>query len=480
MRRLFPLALLAALLLSACGSSSSGSSPFNAELSYFPSGSAFVMSVATDPNSNAIKQGQALVRRFPLAAFGESALTTKLASLGIDYQSDIRPLIGNPLMLGLASQSISGARQSILAVWETKDSTKLGELVKRLLGGHSSGMHDGATLYSLGTTTLAVSNATAVIGSSAAMVNAALDRHAHGGGFSTSDYSQATAGLPSSPLIEIFGNLTNALTAPSTATARRVPWVAALRGYGAAVSASSSGLSFQFHLDTTGGTLNPDQLPFATGTNAPNLAGTNPVSVGIHNPSQILAFAESVEQATSPAQYARFRGRQSAVRARTGADINTLAGLLTGDLIVSSDTRQTMGRAAVSDPSSAATTVRKLMSAPRSVFSSATSVTRLPGGFYAVHEKKQTIVVGVSGNELVAGNVSPSRLRDFAVAPTSAATGAQGAVAFRVALPVLLHLTMKQAPPKAVQSILASLGDITGWASASPSGVTGSATVAVH
>lgn len=479
MRRLIPLALLLSLALAACGSSS-GSSPLKAELSYFPSGSAFVMSVATEPSGDAIRHSEALLHRFPLASLGETALIAKLAQLGVDYQSDLRPLFGNPLLFGLASSSFAGARQQFLAVWETKDATKLSELVNRLLASHAVGSHGAAKLYSMGATTLAVTGATVVLGGSEPVVTAALDRHANGAGFSNAAYTSETAGLPSTPLVEIFGSLANVLATPSTATARRVPWVAALRGYSAAINATASGLSFRFHLDTSGGTLTPDQLPFAAGATPPNLAGSAPITAGAFNPSQIVAFAESVEQATNPAAYARFLRRQAAVRARTGTDLDALAGLLTDNLIISSDTHLTMGRAAVRNATTAATTLGKLMTAPKSVFTAATHVTRLPGGFYAVHEKKQTIVVGVTGGDIVAGNASVAQLRAFAAAPGAPAAGAQGTFAFRLALPTLLHLAIKTLPSPVVQGVLASLGDITGWASASPSGVTGSATLAVR
>ena len=259
-----------------------------------------------------------------------------------------------------------------------------------------------------------------------------------------------------------------------------MPWVAALHGYAAAVSANSSGLTFQYHLDTSGATLTAAQLPFATGSTPPSLAGTLPITVAIHNPAQIAAFLESAEQTTSSASYARFLKRQAAVRAKTGVDLNSLLRLLTGDLIVASDTHTTMGRAGVSDPAAAASTLSKLASAPRSVFNKATSITHLGGGFYAVHESGQTITLG-SRRQSACRRQGDRRTTALVRQCTHHArvAGAHGAVAFRIALVDLLHLTLKQAPPQIVQTILNSLGDITGWTAATPSGITGSATLAV-
>lgn len=470
------------LVIAGCGGSSSSPSAStvrSTELSYFPSGSPFVMSVATNPNSPALKQSQSLLGRFPLATFGESALIAKLRQYGLDYQGDVRPLFGNPIMLGAAGPTLSGAgRNAFLAVWVTKDAGKLSGLLKKLPGLRSSGSHDGATLYEAGSgTKLAVDGATALIGGSAAEVSAALDRHAHGSGISSTAFSAAFAGLPQDGLVQIFGNLSGVLSAPSAAKARQIPWVAALRGYAASISAGSSGLTFKYRLDTSGGALTASQLPLTPGTAAPSLAGSLPITVAVKDPAQIVSFAEDAERLSSPASYAGFLKRQGAVKAKTGVDLNSLLKLLTGDLILASDTHTTMGRAGVSDPAAAATALAKLATSPRSVLSKATGVSRLGGGFYLLKEPRQKITIGVTGGQLVAGKASVAELTAFAAAPTSPAGGAQGSVAFRIGLSQLLHIALKKAPPQIVQTILDQLGDISGWTATSTSALTGSATL---
>ena len=124
-------------------------------------------------------------------------------------------------------------------------------------------------------------------------------------------------------------------------------------------------------------------------------------------------------------------------------------------------------------------TLSKLASQPKGIFSKATSFTPLGGGFYAIKEPKQTITIGVAGNQLVAGKASVADLRAFAGLPTTPAAGAQGSVAFRVGLAQLLRIALKAAPPKIAESIFSSLGDITGWLASSPSALTGNATLAL-
>jgi hypothetical protein len=478
------LAVFAAAVLAGCGSSSSAPKPSDArstELSYFPAGSPLVMSVATDPNAASIKHAQALETRFPLAAFGQAALTSKLQQLGINYNADIRPLFGNPITIGAAGATLSGGASSqFLLVWVTKDATKLSALLKKLPGLHRSGSHAGATLYTAGrATALAVSGPTLVFGPSAAVVSSALDRRAQRGGITSAGYAREMAGLPRDSLMQAFGDLSTVLSTPAAANARRVPWVAALRGYGVAVSASSSGLTVQYHLDTTGRSLTAGQLPFATGVASPSLVATAPISAGIHNPAQIVAFLEAAEQASNPAKYRSFVSRQAVIRAQTGVDVNGFLKLLTGDLVIASDTHAIIGRVTVSDPAAASRDLAKLTSKPNGLFAKGTKVTKLPGGVYAVQEpRRATVDVAVVGNQFVAGNSGPGPLRAFAAEPAVPAAGARGALAFRVSLSQVLKLALKQASPQVAQTILSQLGDITGWSSASASGITGAATIA--
>src|SRR5690348_15256658 len=118
------LASLCALVVAGCGSSSSSTSvpsPLATELSYLPADSPFVITVETDPNSTAIQGVQDLIGRFPLAGFGVQALRSKLAQLGIDYSSEVKPLLGNPIALSIvgAVPSTSSSNAPLVAAWVT-------------------------------------------------------------------------------------------------------------------------------------------------------------------------------------------------------------------------------------------------------------------------------------------------------------------------------------------------------------------------
>jgi len=469
------LAVVLALALAGCGSSSS-SDPVGTSLSYFPTNSLFVMSIQTDPNSSAIQSMQSLLHRFPAVTFGEAALTARLEQLGINYSTDIRPLFGNPAVIGVTSPSASGARTSFLVAWVTKDAGTLSNLIKKLHFSSSQTV-DGAKVYSVSTAALAVDGATLVLAASPQAIKTALDLHAHGGGLTTADQDRAMSGLPQNSLISAFGDLTAVLSSPSAANARQVPWVSALRGYGVSISANATGINTQYRLDTSGASLTDSQLPIAPGTTPPGLVGSLPISVGIKDPSRIVKFVEDAQRLTSAAKYADFLKRQAAVKAKTGVDLNSLLSLVTGDAALSSDGHVTMIRGQVSDPGAANTDLAKLATDPKAFSSGPVTVSRA-GGFYAYKEAAHTTTVGVAGSQLLIGvGASPAQLSTFATAPATPASGAQGSVAFKVALPSLLQLALKQAPNKTVQTLLSSLGDITGWLQASTSALTGSSTV---
>jgi hypothetical protein len=441
------------------------------------------MSLTTDPSSAAVQQAQQLVHAFPIASFGESALLAKLQQMGIDYQNDIHPLLGNPVLLAASGNVLSsGTGQGFLIVWVTKDAGKLAALVKKIPGDRQTGTRDGASIYSAGgSATFAVDGATLVFSDSPAELNAALDRHAHGGGLTSSQLSQRFRGLPQNGLLQISGDLQATLAQPSAASARKVPWVAALRSYGVSVSATSSGLSIDFHLDTTGRALTAAQVPFAPGAATPHFAGNLPITVGVEDPAHTAAFAESAAQAASPVSFAKFLRRQAALRQRTGVDLNSLLSLMTGELVVSSDTHVTMARVALSNPAEGKRVLAKLMSQPQTTFKNATGASRLRFGFYGIHQRHgTTITVGIVGNQLLIGKAGVSALQLFAAAPPTVAPGAQGSVAFRVALMQLLHLALHQQAPAELGSVLNSLGDVSGWITASTSGLTGNASLAAH
>ena len=79
------------------------------EVSYLPAGSPLVLSIATDPNGSAIHGVNALLGQFPFASLGIGALKQKLQQSGINYDGDVKPLFGNPVLISLSTIGVPSA-----------------------------------------------------------------------------------------------------------------------------------------------------------------------------------------------------------------------------------------------------------------------------------------------------------------------------------------------------------------------------------
>lgn len=488
MRRLFSLltVVLLALVPAACGSSSSSSAngTLSRELSYFDPSAPLVMVLQTDPGGAAIQNANAFLGRFPFAKLGISAAENNLARSGLDYQRDIKPLLGNPVALGAASAgSLSGSK--FLLVFVAKDASKLSALTTRSPAPQSEGSYDGAKLYQGGTYALAINGSTAVLTPSLGDLRAALDRHAHSSGITAAEYTRALTGLPQSALLTVYGNLAGLLSTQKAANARLVPWVAAIRSYAATVGGTAASITVSYRIDTSGATLTADQLPLPSGSLAPGVAAGAPVAVGVSDLAHVLSFGLAAERATSPAGYSAFLARQASVRAKTGVDItNDVFSQFSGNLEIDYAPAGVMARADVRDPAAAARTLAKLGTSAGLVFRHAKQVSPVGNGFYVTRDGTQTVTFGLVGSHFVLGTVSAAALSAFARAPTSPVAGAQGPVAFRVALEPIIALAMagrnsSAASNPAVQTVLGMFSDATGWAANDPSGLHGALSVSI-
>ncbi len=485
MRRLVfaALAVVAVGLVIGCGSSSTSGapSPTVQTLSYFPSTAPFVLTVQTDPHASGAKDRQTLERRFPQSALLQTALFAQLAKLGIDYNKDIKPLYGNPIAVGLLRTQSATTQTPFLGVWITRSQSALATLVKKLGASlHSSGTHDGAKLYSGGGGSLAIDGPTVLLARTPQDIETALDRHKNGQGISAADYAALTSGLPSGSLVQMFGDLAQVLSTPQAAKARQIPWVAAIKGYGVAITATAKAIAIHFHIDTTGRPLSASQLPLAAGASSPGVASSAPLQMGLRNLIQPIQFLESAVQATTPGQYATFTRRVSRLKRRAGFDLNAFIATLTGTFDISSDTKTTIARVGVANPAAVKTMISKLVVTPSLAFAKGTKISALGGGLYELREASGTkLTLGVVADQLLAGKATPAEIRAFARAPTSTVPGATGAASFRVGLVELLHITLKRTPSPAAQQLLGLLGDLTGSVSATPSGMSGTATLAL-
>jgi hypothetical protein len=190
-----------------------------------------------------------------------------------------------------------------------------------------------------------------------------------------------------------------------------------------------------------------------------------------------VAFVESAVRAVNSTNYAQFLAALNALRSGFGIDVTGALGQLTGDLITAGEGPVSLIRAGVSNPAVVSQTLANVQKHIHS-FSPTTGMRSIGGGFYLVTNPSLTFVVGLVGNQLVAGNASPAKLRTFAIKPTMP-SGGHGAIAFSESLQQVLKLTGGLVPSTEARLILSQLNDFSGWIANTPSALTGHAVVTI-
>lgn len=479
------LALATALVATGCGGSSSTVSDTTAEvLSYYPSGAPYVIVANTDPNSKQAKNIGKLAGRFPGGPLLLGRLEDKLKSqAGISYEKDVKPVLGNDFAVGAPTVAAAGANH-LVGAFVAKDEGKLSSLFDKLSkknGAKQTGDEKGYKLYAAGSNTaIARKGPVLLIADTVADLKSAIGVHDGSDRLTTSKFDAALSGLSKDALVRIYGNAAALLARPSSAQARRVPWVAALKTFGVAASVEDSGVEVAFHLDTSGKPLSGDQLPLATGDAAPKLAGAGPVRFGLRDLGQALRFAQSAAQSANPASYARFARAKRVIARKIQVDLDRdIVDQLSGDAVLRTDlSRSYQLRAQVKDPRAFARSLKRLDPLVPSFLSGAGArgarVRSVGGGLYEVSRNGSTAAYGVVGNVFVAGTGTPAQLRAFGRAVPTAAQDAHGAFVVDVPKGELSSLiTRRGGLPPAAGLFLGALGGAHGWAADSPQGLDG-------
>ncbi len=240
-RHRLPLTALAAVaggavVLAGCGGSDSAGSAAGTAAGYVPAASPLYFEISTDTSGPQWTQLTALARFFPAYANMKKGLDKGLSSNGIDWNTEVKPLLGKDAALAVPSlpdaSAVAGALsdpakaaggvaakaadQPVLAVLEIAPG-KSAEMKKLLTSQAGSGISqtgtkDGATLYAdaAGGMYAAVNDQVVIIGSSQDVVAKALDAHAAGGDQVLSGaarFNDALAKLPSDVFAQAYINL---------------------------------------------------------------------------------------------------------------------------------------------------------------------------------------------------------------------------------------------------------------------------------
>src|SRR3954447_14866984 len=137
------------MLVAGCGGGDKKPvSPLEDALGYFSKDAPFVAAVETNPNGPQIKQLVSLAGRFP----GARVLATRaqnLAGLGfVDWQRDVRPQLGAPLVIGLARPAVgSGVGTVTLVAMRVKHPLKIKQVLLRQPNFRGRGKTSGVRIY---------------------------------------------------------------------------------------------------------------------------------------------------------------------------------------------------------------------------------------------------------------------------------------------------------------------------------------------
>ena len=485
-------AVCATIAIAGCGGGASeeASSPLDGALGYLPENAPFVVVAETDPDGGQIQAAQALLERFPFAGQVTGQLESALADQDIDYERDVKPLLGNQVVIGAtdAAALVDDGEddEDYVGAVEAKDGERLTELLERD-GPKQSGEQNGATIYEDDSgEAFAIEGDTFVVAGTRKLLEAALEQREAGDRLTEDAFAQNTEGMPEAAGLRGSLDVQALLEAdPDTADARKVKWVSALRQTGFAVSFADGSASLDFRLATDDGELEEADLPFAAGEQSPPvLDNPGEIGAGLRDLGQLVRFGEATGQTVDPQGYGQYNSGKQTLEQRLDIDIQRdLLDQLEGDIATSVAIGGAYSvRAQLADPDAFKATLEKLEPVlPGIVESSVGGPVELSGpsagGLYELRTPAGPVSFGVSDGLFVLGN--EGRAAGLASSEPVAVEGAEGAVSMRadaeqVATQILGRLGIA-VPGGAVGTsfVVGPLDELSGSMRAEPDGVSG-------
>jgi hypothetical protein len=484
---LLSILVVLAVVLAGCGGGSSSSSTggdARAEaLSYMPKGSVATIEIAT--GGGQVDTALKLLHRFPGAELLLGRLSDEVTNgTSLSYDKDIKPALGNPFVLAPVSISAEDFVGAIVAT----DAKKAERFVSG--NGSKAGSRSGVDVYRdrhEPNTFYGLKGSTVIFADGRPNLDAAIDRHANGTGAKPDDGNALMTGLPGDALLKVYGLVAPVIANdPGAASARRVPFVAAMKGYGLAVTAADNGVTAAFRVDTSNAKLAAADQPLSPGAKPAATAAAGPIDVGLRDLSHTVAFAIRIGQRLDPTGFQQFAAGLDAIKARTGVDVGRdFVGQL-GDAAITTDTHLFAVRAKAKNPTTLRVAVAKLLPIVPAFLDGAglpgLKPSAGPGGLILLKRGGRYVAAyGVVGGQLVVGNAPPAQLLQFARRPATTEPGTSGAVTVRGSTPQLVRLILNRIDPQLVGAalFLGRLGNLVGSASESAGAITGKLTLPV-
>jgi len=260
-------------------------------LRYLPSDSAAAATFDTDLAGEELRGLDTKVRRVvgPMALLEGELRAVAREELGLDFDRDVRPLLGNRLVIGLTGL---GETDGVLGAIEVSDPARL-LLLTRSGAVTPAGQSGGVPLFRLGDYAwAAVREDEIVLADSRETLVAGLARRTGGTGLGETELERRIGELPRPSFVRGYVSSATVLAVSDEPGIERLPWVAALRTVGFTASAAGEALSAEAAANTDPSGLSTADLPLAPGPESPSLVrtGAGGSAFGLRDPAQVARF----------------------------------------------------------------------------------------------------------------------------------------------------------------------------------------------
>jgi len=357
----------AALALSSCGGGASNS-PLDDALGYLPADAPLAVAVSTDLDSQPYRDLDAALQRFGVEGGIDAQLEQLSGYEGISFSSDVRPLLGNELVVGVPSAAGLGEEEGGQAVAALRVSD--GDALRELLGDLGLKEVDeveGASVYGRpppkgapegfepGGPGVAVDDDVLVVTETEAGLEQALAQRGEGDRLTEDVFSERLGTLPDEGIIRGSGDAQSVLEALGAEETASVPWIGALRSYG--VVAQVEGRTLRVDASVTGDKVAEPDLPVDPGPSSPRVLKNRP-SVATRDQAQTIEFALQVVRSAVP--QAAFEQVTNDLEKRVGGSLSSLANQFGEGMVAELQGGQTVTRSVVDDPAAAGKALKAL------------------------------------------------------------------------------------------------------------------------
>src|SRR5919202_889552 len=242
---LVPAAALA-LVLAGCGGGGGGGAggDLSDSLKYLPPNAAGVAVISTDVEGKQFKSLDDIVEARAHRRI-ESFFQDGASAIGLSYEKDVKPLLGNELVVGgsgagaVTGMFFGGGGQDVVVAFRSTDGGKLRDALEKSTVFRKGEKVEGAQEYKIRDapgSAFAVDGDVLVGAETESTLRAAL-RRAHGGDhFETAKLDAASKGLPDDALVRAYADISTIGLVPQLARFRSIPWFDALRTVGLTLS----------------------------------------------------------------------------------------------------------------------------------------------------------------------------------------------------------------------------------------------------